>query len=136
MPLPQVAEEGGKEGWILLRPSLHDPGGWAGLRGAGCGAPAVLVLQGRAARRGRSSIPLPCRRRQKCTCRPPTADIVLNVESEHEGGMRAILQHLLEFFREHPGVDKAGGWGATEHRRIARGAGHSARYLAMLGLDG
>lgn len=50
----RVQEEGGKEGWILLRPSLHDP------------------------------------------------DIVLNVESEHEGGMRAILQHLLEFFKQHP----------------------------------
>ncbi|KAL4451395.1 hypothetical protein ABPG77_009467 [Micractinium sp. CCAP 211/92] len=50
----KVEEEGGKEGWILLRPSLHDP------------------------------------------------DIVLNVESEQAGGMRAILQHLLEFFKEHP----------------------------------
>ena len=28
---------------------------------------------------------------------------MLNVESEHEGGMRAILQHLLEFFKAHPG---------------------------------
>lgn len=39
------------------------------------------------------------------SCRPllPPADIVLNVESEHAGGMRAILEHLLEFFREHPG---------------------------------
>lgn len=50
----KVAEEGGKEGWILLRPSLHDP------------------------------------------------DVVLNVESEHEGGMRSILQHMLVFFMEHP----------------------------------
>ncbi|EFN52641.1 hypothetical protein CHLNCDRAFT_58837 [Chlorella variabilis] len=50
----RVTEEGGKEGWILLRPSLHDP------------------------------------------------DIVLNVESEHVGGMRAILHHLLEFFKAHP----------------------------------
>lgn len=50
----RVTEEGDKEGWILLRPSLHDP------------------------------------------------DIVLNVESEHKGGMRTILEHILEFFKEHP----------------------------------
>ncbi|KAI7839500.1 hypothetical protein COHA_006767 [Chlorella ohadii] len=50
----KVLEGDGKEGWLLLRPSLHDP------------------------------------------------DIVLNVESEQAGGMKAILQHLLEFFKEHP----------------------------------
>lgn len=32
-----------------------------------------------------------------------SADIVLNVESEQAGGMRVILQHLLEFFKAHPG---------------------------------
>eukprot|EP00887_Chlorella_sp_A99_P007210 scaffold2.g7210.t1 len=50
----RVAEEGGKEGWLLVRPSLHDP------------------------------------------------DIVCNVESEQAGGIKAILSHLLEFFRAHP----------------------------------
>lgn len=50
----KVLEGDGKEGWLLLRPSLHDP------------------------------------------------DIVLNVESEQAGGMRTILQHLLEFFKAHP----------------------------------
>ncbi|GAB4820323.1 hypothetical protein N2152v2_007369 [Parachlorella kessleri] len=51
----KVHEGDGKEGWVLLRPSLHDP------------------------------------------------DIVLNVESEVPGGMRAILSHLLNFFRANPG---------------------------------
>ena len=37
-----------------------------------------------------------------------TADIVLNVESEHVGGMRAILHHLLEFFKAHPGAQGRG----------------------------
>ena len=32
------------------------------------------------------------------------ADIVLNVESEHQGGMRVMLQHLLEFFKAYPGA--------------------------------
>ncbi|PSC71684.1 phosphoglucomutase [Micractinium conductrix] len=53
----KVDEGDSSEGWILLRPSLHDP------------------------------------------------DVVLNVESEHEGGMRAILAHLLEFFKAHPEFD-------------------------------
>ena len=53
----KVDEGDGKEGWVLLRPSLHDP------------------------------------------------DVVLNVESEHKGGMRSILQHLLEFFKVHPEYD-------------------------------
>lgn len=39
-------------------------------------------------------VPAPCLR----------ADIVLNVESEQAGGMKAMLQHLLEFFKEHPGA--------------------------------
>jgi hypothetical protein len=38
-----------------------------------------------------------------CLLLPPPADIVLNVESEHKGGMRTILKHILEFFKEHPG---------------------------------
>ena len=50
----KVAEGDGKEGWIIVRPSLHDP------------------------------------------------DIVMNVESEREGGTRPILAHLLEFFKAHP----------------------------------
>jgi hypothetical protein len=33
------------------------------------------------------------------------ADIVINVESEVQGGMRDILQHLLEFFKAHPEYD-------------------------------
>ena len=33
---------------------------------------------------------------------------MLNVESEHEGGMRAILAHLLEFFKAHPGAQGSG----------------------------
>jgi hypothetical protein len=33
-----------------------------------------------------------------------SADIVLNVESEHQGGMRIILQQLLEFFKAYPGA--------------------------------
>lgn len=33
------------------------------------------------------------------------ADVVINVESERQGGMRAILQHLLEFFKAHPDFD-------------------------------
>ena len=53
----KVEEGGGKEGWVLVRPSLHDP------------------------------------------------DIVINVESEREGGMRVILEHLLEFFKAHPLYD-------------------------------
>ena len=53
----RVDEGAGKEGWILVRPSLHDP------------------------------------------------DVVINVESEHAGGMRAMLAHLLEFFRAHPDYD-------------------------------
>jgi phosphomannomutase len=50
----KVDEGNGKEGWILVRPSLHDP------------------------------------------------DVVMNVESEINGGMREILLHFLEFFRAHP----------------------------------
>ena len=37
----RVAEGDGKEGWLLLRPSLHDPGGW---RGAASGARAGLAV--------------------------------------------------------------------------------------------
>jgi phosphomannomutase len=47
---------GGRKGWLLLRPSLHDP------------------------------------------------DVVINVESEKEGGMKESLKHLLEFFREKEGM--------------------------------
>jgi phosphomannomutase len=50
----KVDEGDGKEGWILVRPSLHDP------------------------------------------------DIVMNVESEQNGGMRQILLHFLEFFKAYP----------------------------------
>ncbi len=50
----KVDEGDGKEGWILVRPSLHDP------------------------------------------------DVVINVESEQNGGMREILLHFLEFFKAHP----------------------------------
>ena len=32
-------------------------------------------------------------------------DVVINVESEHKGGMRVILQHLLEFFKANPDFD-------------------------------
>ena len=48
-----IAEKGGTNGWLLLRPSLHDP------------------------------------------------DIVINVESEQDGGMAVHLQHLLSFFNQH-----------------------------------
>ena len=44
-----------------------------------------------------ATLPLPL----PTLCR--SADIVLNVESEQAGGMRTILQHLLEFFKAHPG---------------------------------
>lgn len=47
---------GGRKGWLLLRPSLHDP------------------------------------------------DVVINVESEKEGGMKESIRHLLEFFREKEGM--------------------------------
>lgn len=48
-----IAEDSGTYGWLLLRPSLHDP------------------------------------------------DIVINVESEQDGGMVTHLQHLLSFFNQH-----------------------------------
>lgn len=50
----KIAEQDGNQGWLLLRPSLHDP------------------------------------------------DIVINVESEEQGGMAVHLQHLLHFFKLHP----------------------------------
>lgn len=50
----RIKEESGKEGWLLLRPSLHDP------------------------------------------------DIVINVESESDGGMKVSIAHLLNFFALHP----------------------------------
>ena len=50
----KIKERDGNQGWLLVRPSLHDP------------------------------------------------DIVINVESEEEDGMRTHLRHLLEFFEEHP----------------------------------
>jgi len=53
----KVDEGDAKEGWILVRLSLHDP------------------------------------------------DIVINVESEQNGGMRTILRHLLEFFKAYPDFD-------------------------------
>jgi len=50
----RIAEKDGNYGWLLLRPSLHDP------------------------------------------------DIVINVESEEEGGMARHLAHLMRFFMQHP----------------------------------
>ena len=50
-------------------------------------------------------VPLAATEQQRRRRRAPpaaAADIVLNVESEHQGGMRVILQHMLEFFKEHP----------------------------------
>ena len=151
----RVAEGGGQEGWLLLRPSLHDPGvggpascfsllvllltawlwwGWSGrlpvagghLRGGSVGgAPRPPLL------RQHLQVPhpaivrlllhtgsgLPCGGIQyaamlcyhapvvtmvtgaAAAALPSPVDLVINVESEQAGGMRAMLQHLLEFFR-------------------------------------
>jgi hypothetical protein len=91
----RVAEGDGKEGWILLRPSLHDPGvhqWWRVQAWWGTGPPMWI-----------SRLCLCSHMRPTHPPASPVSDVVLNVESEVQGGMRAILQHLLEFFKAHPG---------------------------------
>lgn len=104
----KVDEGGGAEGWLLLRPSLHDPGARRALpaaAAAGACAPQLVPPPWHGMRQtsALSSPPPPL----STSC---TADIVLNVESEQAFGMRDILKQLLAFFREHPGAGSARVW--------------------------